>query len=122
MKILVVDDNDDFRFLVVNFLIGLDHDISTAKDGHEAYQYFLKEHKNIALIITDINMPRMSGLDLIKQVRSHDPVGIKIIAMSGGTSSVDVLSFAAELGADNTFGKPFDIGHFRKAVKGLICK
>lgn len=122
MRVLVVDDNDDFRHLVASLVRGLGFDILVATDGDEALVQFLEHGNRISLIVTDINMTRMSGLDLIKEIRAVDSARVKIIAISAGATgqSGDVLDLAVKFGADAVFGKPFDTSKFREAVRSLI--
>ena len=79
-------------------------------------------HRSIVdLVITDLIMPEIEGLELIKGLHHHRP-DLKIIAMSGGGSSdprID-LSMALYLGAHRTFSKPFELQDLLGAVREMI--
>jgi CheY-like chemotaxis protein len=79
--ILLVEDNDDLRDTIRLRLEADQHRVVEAADGNEAIRSW-SEHKP-DLIITDFNMPRMNGLEVIKAVAAHQPA-LPIILMSGG--------------------------------------
>ena len=71
MKILIVEDEGILRFFLKNFLnkSGLDFEIIEADDGQSAIDKFESNSDSIDLIITDIKMPNMNGVEFIKKVR-----------------------------------------------------
>jgi YesN/AraC family two-component response regulator len=72
------------------------------------------------LIVTDIVMPDMEGLETIKHIRRHNPA-VKILAVSGGGSTKgDYLKYATGLGANAVLAKPFDPAQFLEIVADLI--
>lgn len=73
MKILVVDDNIKLASLIRYAIeTKTHHTVRTALDGLDGYSIFL--HFNPELIITDIDMPRKNGFELMRQVRTHNPM------------------------------------------------
>jgi len=69
MKILVTDDMVSMRHVMIHMLRGLGHeDIDEAVDGSQAYDMLLKRHYD--LLITDLNMPKMDGKQLLKKVKT----------------------------------------------------
>jgi CheY-like chemotaxis protein len=83
MKILIVDDNQDLAFLIKWMLEDEGHEVKSAKNGIDGYlMYFLF---NPDLVLTDIQMPEKNGLDLIREIRSHNP-DVRTIYMSGDLS------------------------------------
>jgi CheY-like chemotaxis protein len=106
MRILVVDDNDQIRELLKLLLEQVGHEVLEAANGKLAMNLLKKEQ--VDLIITDIIMPEMEGIDLIRAIRAIHP-GAKIIAISGG-GRIDprlCLNMANKLGADRILQKPF---------------
>lgn len=114
-NILVVDDNLMMRKLIRNLFRGENLTIEEATNGIEGLA-FIKEHP-VDLIITDIVMPKMEGIELIMNLRRDFPE-IKIIAISGGKPYY--LYMAKKLGIDGIFTKPLNHQVFLKAVKKVI--
>jgi CheY-like chemotaxis protein len=83
MKILIVDDNQDLAFLIKWMLEDEGYEVRSAKDGMDGYSAYLLFNPDI--VLTDIQMPEKNGLELIKDIRSHDP-GVRTIYMSGDLS------------------------------------
>ena len=81
-RILVVDDEDPILELVTKVLKG-DYEVDTARDGVEALDKLQQSKYNI--LLTDIVMPNMDGLTLLKQARELDPF-IQVIVMTGYAS------------------------------------
>ena len=81
IKILVVDDESRMRKLVKDFLTKKNFQVLEAGDGEEAMDIFYKE-KDIALLILDVMMPGMDGLELIKNAKKICPE-LEIIIISG---------------------------------------
>ncbi len=117
--VLVADDDAKLRRAISKTLRALGHSVLEANDGREALRLSLS-HKP-ALVITDVFMPIMDGIETIREIRRAAP-GIKIIAMSGGGLGQDqqYLEAAGKLGADLTLGKPFDISKLRTALNVLL--
>lgn len=106
-RILLIDDDDIFRRTLTMILAQRDFQVSQARDGHEAIAIFCKERHDV--VICDIFMPSMEGLETISALRRIDP-RVKIIAISGGgrIGSTDLLKVAQRLGAFKTLLKPFE--------------
>jgi CheY-like chemotaxis protein len=80
MKILIVDDNQDLAFLIKYMLEDEGYEVRSAKNGNDGYSTYLLFNPD--LVLTDIQMPEKNGLELIKEIRCHNP-GIRAIYMSG---------------------------------------
>lgn len=105
MRFLIVDDSGTMRRIVINSLQRLGYgDFVEADDGTAALAKF---DASISFIITDWNMPKMSGLDLARAVRTH-PLGASTPILMVTTRSVreDILA-AVEAGVNNYIVKPF---------------
>ena len=104
--ILVVDDVDDLREGIIEFLQSAGHTVAEAKDGREAIALLNK--RRFDLVITDIMMPEQDGTEVIMHL-----VGLetrpKVLAMSGGAPTVPTYMalHLARLKADATLMKPF---------------
>ena len=118
--ILVVDDDDFFSTLLVNMLETDGHKVITALDGIQALK--LLERKRVDLIITDILMPHMDGLEFILALSKRDNQA-PVIAMSGGRRSIKPefnLESARLLGVQTTLTKPFSHADLRKALSKVL--
>jgi CheY-like chemotaxis protein len=106
MRILVVDDNDQMREMLRLLLESDGHEVSEAENGRRAVNQLKLEP--VDLVITDIIMPEMEGIDLIMTIRTIYP-DVKIIAISGGGRIAPhlCLKMADKLGADRILQKPF---------------
>jgi YesN/AraC family two-component response regulator len=114
-RILIVDDNLMMRRLIRNVFRNDRMDILEAKNGLEGLQ--LIEKNSFDLVITDIVMPEMEGLEFIIQLRKKLPE-MKIIAISGGKPYY--LYMAKKLGIEAIFTKPLNHLEFVDTVKKVI--
>jgi CheY-like chemotaxis protein len=107
-RVLVIEDDDTVRRLLKSALSRAKYQVFEAQDGVSGLQ--LCDAEAVDLVVTDIMMPLMSGLEVIARLRSDYPQ-IRIIAISGGLilGGVDLLSEAKRLGADYCISKPFDL-------------
>ena len=104
--ILLVDDDEPFRTSVCRALRAAGYAVEAAADGKEALKFIAAETPDI--LITDILMPNMDGIELTNIVKRAHP-DVLILAISGPRLlvSLDLLSLASRLGADAIFSKPF---------------
>ena len=116
LKLLFVEDEEDLIEIITETLTKLDANFLTASNGQEALQV-IDENKDIDVIITDINMPIMNGLDMIKEIQEK---GIKtpIIIMSAHTE-LDYINRAKDLGVAEYLLKPFDFIKFIELLTTL---
>lgn len=102
-KILVVDDESRMRKLVRDFLVKSGYSVIEASDGSEAMDKFY-EHKDIAMVILDVMMPKMDGWEVCKEIRRTSKVPI-IMLTARGDEKDELKGF--ELGVDEYISKPF---------------
>ena len=102
-KILVVDDESRIRKLLKDYLRRSGYEVLEASDGEEALSVFYKT-KDISLIILDVMMPRISGWDVLKEIRESSKVPIIMLTAKG--EEEDELN-GYSLGADEYISKPF---------------
>jgi CheY-like chemotaxis protein len=80
MKALVVDDNEALANVIQGALEDNGLEVISAKDGFDGYDAYVRFDPD--LVITDIHMPRVNGLEMMKHIRTHNPM-VKTIYMSG---------------------------------------
>jgi two-component system, cell cycle response regulator len=114
--ILVVDDEQSIRDLLSEALERLGHRVEKASDGFEAIKKL--EEGKFSIVITDIIMPRMDGMELISSiVKNHK--GISIIAITGHTMSyqyTDVIT----AGASDFISKPFSVNELEAKLNRIL--
>lgn len=120
-KILLIDDDPTIQNVFGQFLRGLGYEIISATNGKEGMKLLADDRPN--LIITDILMPEMDGLEILLQIRTmHDDM--PVIAISGGMRGLPVnfLRQAKLFGARHVFEKPVPLGVLQKAVEELLTE
>ncbi|MDY6851935.1 MAG: response regulator [Thermodesulfobacteriota bacterium] len=105
MKILLVDDEKSLRNLIDRQLTMLGHNVLTAENGVAAWEVFSQEQFD--LVISDIKMPQMDGLELLRRVKAAKPDQDMI--MITGFGELDSSLEALRRGASNYLIKPFEI-------------
>jgi len=118
--ILVIDDDEQMRRMIRTMLERAGYDVLEAADGRIGMKLFRQAPTD--LVITDIVMPEMEGLETIMALKRESPP-VKIIAISGGARMQpgDYLIVAKELGAHRTLTKPFRRHALLEAVKELLA-
>jgi CheY-like chemotaxis protein len=118
-RVLVVEDHAPMRAVMVAVLESMGHQVFQAGDGREALR--VQAETNAELMLTDLFMPEMEGLETIRQMRSRYP-NVLIMAVSGGSSrgdAGDYLEMAKKFGAASALRKPFTIKEMTDAVTAL---
>ena len=118
-KILLVEDDDLVNDMLKQMLERAGHEIQTATNGEEAAQLLKTSEPDI--MVTDIIMPKKSGITLISEVRARHPQ-MEIIAISGGgrLDPTGYLDLSESLGASVSFEKPVDKSALLMAIDLLI--
>ena len=116
-KILIVDDEQHVRQLLSKVLRKEGYEIYTAADGREGLQIF--QDNNIDVIISDIKMPVMDGIEFLHEVKAQQPdVGfILITAFATTETAIDAI----KSGAQDYVTKPFDINEIINAVRKIVA-
>lgn len=115
-RLLVVDDEQSMREFLEIMLAGDGYRVSTAASGEDAYDMYLKEKPD--LVLTDVRMPGMSGLDLIGDIRAIDPFA-PIIAITAYACADDAIRAVRE-GAYDYISKPFQIEDLRAVIRNAL--
>jgi len=115
-RILVVDDERSMRELLSIVLAREGYQVVAAETGRQALQVL--ERQPIDLLISDIKMPDMSGVDVLRAAREadHDVAGIMITAFASTETAVEAL----RLGASDYLTKPFDVDELKIVVRNAI--
>jgi DNA-binding NtrC family response regulator len=116
--ILVVDDDDSIRNRCVQLLQKKEYTVKGVNDGEQAL--FLIKKDNISLVIADIRMPGLNGIDLLEKVKEGRPD--TEVVMITGYGTVDNAVEAMKLGAYDYVTKPFDMNRLLKVVEHVYTK
>ncbi|WP_428560776.1 MAG: response regulator transcription factor [Solidesulfovibrio sp. DCME] len=105
--VLVVDDDPSIRALIRLYLEGAGYGVREAGDGRQAMRQLADQPPD--LVVLDIFMPEMDGLEVLQQLREQCR-SCKVMAISGGSAKIgmDLLGHATIFGADAVLEKPFD--------------
>lgn len=117
-RILIIDDDAAVRTTVRVLLERAGYDILEAGDGREGSRML----DGVDLVITDLLMPEVDGVDLLGMIR-REGRSVPVIAMSGGgkVDSKSYLDVAKALGAFATIAKPFDLDHLLSTVRDALA-
>lgn len=121
MKILVVDDEQDMQTLFLQrfrkeIRDGL-VDFAFAISGEQALEYLQQNHHRAVLILSDINMPGMSGLELLDRIKQKYHTPPPIVMMITAYGDADNYNQAMKLGADDFLTKPVDFTLLKEKLK-----
>ncbi|WP_095963496.1 response regulator [Pseudomonas ogarae] len=110
---LVVEDDDIVRMLIVDVLEELEYQVLEADGCEQALAFLRNDEQAIALMMTDVGLPVMDGRELAKQARSMRPA-LPVLFASGYAESIDVPE------GMSVIGKPFSIDQLRDKVKRIL--
>src|SRR3954451_24722043 len=117
-NILIVDDEQSYRQLLSLVFEGDGHSIRTATNGREALELLMQEPADV--VISDVRMPDMDGIEMLSSVRESQP-DLGVIFMTA-FASVETAREAFKLGADDFIQKPFDVEELKLIVRKTIEK
>ena len=117
--VLIIDDDDGVRGLLVALVQAEGLSVAAARDGREGLALFRSERARV--VVTDLFMPGMDGLEVIQVLRRLAPE-VRVIAVSGGGryEIPGTLGMAGQLGAVATIKKPFEPEEFVTAVRAAL--
>jgi CheY-like chemotaxis protein len=110
--ILIIEDHASVRMLLAKVLEDAGYQVCEADNGRQGLERFRAQP--VDLVITDLEMPEMNGLEVILEL-TRAFLGVKVIAMSG--RSAEELQKAKLIGARQTFPKPLDLSALLGAVQ-----
>jgi CheY-like chemotaxis protein len=120
-RILVIDDEDVLRNALRVVLESAGYEVLDAARGAAGLRLY--HERGADLVLVDIFMPEMDGLEVIRALRGEIPRP-KLVAMSGGgqTGNTDILTMAATLGAKRTLRKPFAASELLRTLHDLLVE
>lgn len=120
-RVLVIDDQEPIRRIIRRALENEGHEVLDASDGELGMALLDRAPAPVDVVITDIFMPGMDGIQTLREIRRRFP-SIKVIAISGGDSSglLDLRQDAELLGAVKSVHKPFTAREIVDAVRDAL--
>ena len=119
-RILVVDDSSTNIVLLEAILNGQGYEIETAQSVKEAYQIIKKEA--VHLILLDLLMPRVSGYDFLKEIKSNQSTKDIPVIIVSAVADAENRKKSIELGALDFINKPIDIQYFIEKIETILKK
>ncbi len=118
--ILLVEDDSAVQDLLCAYLEGLGYATLAADDGVAGLEVVRQSERRVDLVVTDLVMPRMNGIELVRHLRSEQP-GLKVLLMSGHAQDHERLEKEVLLGGDCVFlQKPFTTGTLGRTIRTLL--
>ena len=119
-SVLLIEDDDFVKNMLKQTFEREGYDVATASNGRIGLRLY--QSNPFDVVITDLIMPDMEGIETITHLRKINP-SVKVIAISGGGRNRpdDYLQLAAKLGAIKTFVKPVDRNALLDAVRELVA-
>ncbi len=118
ITVLVVDDEPQIRQLVGKFLQMLCKEVFIKDSGQSAWQCY--ENNAVDLVLTDIRMPHINGIQLLEMIKQNDAE--QIVVLFSGSNDIEFLTQAINLGADQFFNKPLDFNRMKEQLELLAKK
>ncbi len=115
MKILVVDDQEKMRKLIIEYLKLEGYDYDQAKDGREALDLF--KNKTYDAVLLDVMMPKLDGWEVLREIRKTDTLPVIMLTAKG--EEYDKL-YGFDLGVDDYLVKPFSPKELMARLKAIL--
>ncbi|HVN67933.1 MAG TPA: response regulator [Candidatus Sulfotelmatobacter sp.] len=117
-RILVADDQATMRQIIGEMLREKGHTVTVVEDGQAAYES--AQANDFDLIVADVNMPRLDGLEFLKKIKAAKP-GLKVIFVTGMLEETIRIG-SAELGLDGLIMKPFEKGAAVELIEKILAR
>ncbi|MDB5102175.1 MAG: response regulator receiver protein [Cyanobacteria bacterium RYN_339] len=117
--ILLVEDNPDDEALTLRALKrnNIANEVIVARSGEEALEYLFAEDQTFEMVLLDMNLPLMNGLEVLRRLREHPRTrGLPVVMLTTSTEDEDVAA-SYKLGANSYVKKPVDFVEFVDAVR-----
>ncbi len=115
--VLVIDDDDEIRKLISDFLIKENFQVETAKNGNSAVKAVIKDPEKFSIVILDIMLPDISGVEVCRQIRKSS--NVPIIMLTAKSEDTDKIA-GLEVGADDYLTKPFNPKELVARIKAIL--
>lgn len=117
-KILIVDDESGILYFIKNMFQADGYEVVIARNGEEAIESVKKDM--VDLVITDLRMPRMDGMALLRELKRGLAPSLPVIMLTAYASDETAIE-AKKLGAFTYMAKPFNVAGLLNVVKRAVC-
>jgi len=117
-KILIVDDESGILYFIQNMFLADGYEVVIARNGEEAIESVKKDM--VDLVITDLRMPRMDGMQLLRELKGGLASSLPVIMLTAYASDETAIE-AKKLGAFTYMAKPFNVAGLLGVVKRALC-
>ena len=117
-KVLAIDDSRTIRNLLAATLEEAGFEYVSAVDGREGVDMY--EDVAPDVVITDINMPNLDGLGLLRAIRAHPPTQGAAFIMLTGRADRELVARAVQFGVNNYLVKPFTVAQLKEKLEGVF--
>ncbi len=117
VRILVTDDEEDIRDVLVEFLKGCGYVVSVAPDGRGAVERVAAD-RSLQLVLLDVNMPRMGGIEALREIMARDPH--PNVIMMTAVADREIARQALKAGAFDYILKPFDFATIEASIAACM--
>src|ERR1700730_257236 len=119
LRVLVVDDTSVSRALICDALdqIGMKH-VSIGRDGEEGHCAMLAQPAH--LVISDLNMPKLDGLGLLRAVREYEPTKKAAFILVTGRGDSAIIEQGRKYGLNNFLAKPFTVATLKASIEAVV--
>ena len=118
VRIMIIEDDEEMRSLLKDFFEEEGFETDSVSNGVDALQMFSKDHFD--LVITDIRMPGLTGLDILPRIRRLKPETPVIVMTAYGSD--DVRRRAFEKGATTYLEKPIQLSKLRSVIREMVSR
>ncbi len=115
--ILIIDDDESIRDTLEIFFSELGYKIQIAKNGKLGLEFLEKIHPD--LVITDLKMPGMDGLEVLKRIRGNEITRRSLVVILTSSKEEQDIATGYDLGVNSYIRKPVDFYQFAEAIKQL---
>ena len=119
-RVLIVDDDEGVRTLSSRILEVLGFEVATCADGAQALDFFAKHHRDVALVLLDLTMPRLGGEGVFERMHAIDD-SVPVVIVSGYVQSPKAHRLV-EQGARGLLWKPFHIDDLARTVRRYVSQ
>ena len=119
VEILLVEDNDDFRFYLKDNLVPY-YKVIEAENGQQAWEWLQDQTPD--LIISDVMMPHMDGIELTKRVKNHPPLAETPVVLLTAMGDEEMQLESYRLGVSDYIQKPFTFELLASRIKNLLAQ
>jgi len=116
MKILIADDDAIIRMVIKQYFNNKNIEVIAANDGEDALIKYNNAPRSFDLIITDIMMPMMNGIELASKIKERDPSIPIVVITAGNLNQINGSEFLFEL----SYNKPLELSKLHEDVLGIL--